>query len=216
MKAAILGKKIGMTRVFAAGGASVPVTVVAAGPCAVLQVKSKDRDGYEAVQLGFEKAKASRSKRPQIGHARAAKTVPHKFVREIRLAEPTDKTAGEEVTVELFETLGVKYVDVVGTSIGKGFQGVMKRHHFGGQPYTHGTERKHRSPGGIGAAGNRGWGRCIKKGKRMAGQMGHERCTVRNQKLFSVDKERGLLLIEGVVPGPRNGYVIVAQSKTRS
>lgn len=215
MKPAILGKKIGMTRVFAENGASVPVTVVEAGPCAVLQIKSKESDGYEAVQLGFQKAKPSRSTRPLIGHTRKAKSVPHQFVREIRLVDPTDKTLGDVVTVELFEANEVKYVDVIGTSIGKGFQGVMKRHHFGGQPGSHGTERKHRSPGGIGAAGNRGFGRCIKKGKKMGGQMGHERCTVRNQKLVSIDKDRNLLLIQGVVPGPRNGYVIVSQAKAK-
>lgn len=215
MNAAILGKKVGMTRVFAEDGSSIPVTVVEAGPCPILQVKTKDTDGYEAVQLGFEKARASRSTRPQIGHARKAGSVPQRFVREVRLAQPTDKSAGDVVTVEIFEELGVKFVDVVGTSIGKGTQGVMKRHNFGGQPGSHGTERKHRSPGGIGSSGNRGLGRCIKKGKRMAGRMGNERCTVRNQKLVSVDKDRNLLLIAGVVPGPRNGYLIVSKAKTK-
>lgn len=215
MNAAILGKKVGMTRVFAEDGSSIPVTVIEAGPCPILQVKTKDTDGYEAVQLGFEKARASRSTRPQIGHARKAGSVPQRFVREVRLAKPSDKTAGDVVTVEIFEELGVKFVDVVGTSIGKGTQGVMKRHNFGGQPGSHGTERKHRSPGGIGSSGNRGLGRCIKKGKRMAGRMGNERCTVRNQKLVSVDKDRNLLLIAGVVPGPRNGYLIVSKAKTK-
>ncbi len=215
MNAAILGKKVGMTRVFAEDGSSIPVTVIEAGPCPILQVKTKDTDGYEAVQLGFEKARASRSTRPQIGHARKAGSVPQRFVREVRLAKPTDKSAGDVVTVEIFEELGVKFVDVVGTSIGKGTQGVMKRHNFGGQPGSHGTERKHRSPGGIGSSGNRGLGRCIKKGKRMAGRMGNERCTVRNQKLVSVDKDRNLLLIAGVVPGPRNGYLIVSKAKTK-
>lgn len=215
MTAAILGKKIGMTRVFAEDGASIPVTVVQAGPCPILQVKTKDTDGYEAVQLGFENARRSRSTRPQIGHTRKANAVPQKFVREIRLLDPTEQKAGDVVTVELFETSAVKYVDVIGTSIGKGYQGVMKRHGFKGQPATHGTERKHRSPGGIGSSGNRGLGRCIKKGKRMAGQMGHVRCTTRNQKLVMVDKDRNLLLIQGTVPGPKNGYVIVSKAKTR-
>lgn len=215
MNAAILGKKIGMTRVFADDGSSIPVTVVEAGPCPILQVKTKETDGYEAVQLGFENARPSRSTRPQVGHAKKASTVPQKFIREIRLGDPTDRKAGDTVTVEIFEELGVKLVDVVGTSIGKGFQGVMKRHNFGGQPGSHGTERKHRSPGGIGSSGNRGLGRCIKKGKRMAGHMGHERCTARNQQLVGVDKDRNLLLIQGTVPGPRNGYVIVSKAKTK-
>jgi large subunit ribosomal protein L3 len=216
MYAAILGKKIGMTRVFDAQGAAVPVTVVEAGPCPVLQVKTAANDGYEAVQLGFGRVKPSRSTRPQIGHARKAKTAPQRFVREIRLAQPTSRSVGDVVTVGLFEEQQIRFVDVVGTTIGKGFQGVMKRHHFGGQPGSHGTERKHRSPGGIGASGDRGRGRCIKKGKKMPGHMGHVRCTVRNQRLISVDKERNLLLIKGVVPGPRGGFVVISRAKTKA
>ncbi|HUN80173.1 MAG TPA: 50S ribosomal protein L3 [Phycisphaerae bacterium] len=215
MVAAILGTKIGMTRVFDDVGGSIPVTVVQAGPCPILQVKTGESDGYEAVQLGFVNAKPSRTTRAEIGHARKAKAVPQKFVREIRLGTPTDKAIGDTVTVALFEEQNIKFVDVVGTSIGKGFQGVMKRHHFAGQGASHGTERKHRSAGGIGAQGNRGFGRCVKKGKKMPGQMGHERVTVRNQKLVSVDKDRNLLLIKGVVPGPRGGFVIVSKAKTK-
>jgi large subunit ribosomal protein L3 len=215
MQAAILGQKVGMTRVFDEAGASIPVTVVHAGPCPILQVKKTETDGYEAVQLGFGKAKPSRSTRPEIGHSRKTNNAPQKFVREIRLGAATDKNAGDVVTVGLFEEQGIKFVDVVGTSIGKGFQGVMKRHHFSGQPASHGTERKHRSAGGIGAGGNRGWGRCIKKGKKMPGQMGHERVTVRNQRLVSIDKDRNLLLIKGVVPGPKGGFVVVCRAKTK-
>jgi large subunit ribosomal protein L3 len=216
MYAAILGKKIGMTRVFAEDGAAIPVTVVEAGPCPVLQVKTRETDGYEAVQLGFERTKAARCRHPQIGHAKKAKTVPQRFVREIRLTEPTDRNIGEIVTVKLFEEQNIKFVDIVGTTIGKGFQGVMKRHGFGGQPKSHGCERKHRSPGGIGASGDRGRGRCIKRGKPMAGHMGHVRRTVLNQRLISVDKDRNLLLIKGAVPGPKGGYVVVRRSKTKS
>lgn len=216
MYAAILGKKIGMTRVFDANGAAVPVTVIEAGPCPVLQVKTEATDGYEAVQLGFERMKPSRCRRPEIGHARKAKTMPQKFVREIRLVEPTNRTVGDVVTVGLFEEQEIRYVDVVGTTIGKGFQGVMKRHRFGGQPATHGTERKHRSAGGIGASGDRGRGRCIKKGKPMAGHMGHVQRTARNQRLISVDKENNLLLVKGVVPGPKGGYVVVCRAKTKA
>ena len=216
MYAAILGKKIGMTRVFDENGASIPVTVVEAGPCPVLQVKTTATDGYEAVQLGFDRVKPSRCMRPQVGHARKANTVPQKFVREIRLVEPTNRSIGDVVTVSVFEDEQIKFVDVVGTTIGKGFQGVMKRHNFGGQPASHGCERKHRSPGGIGASGDRGRGRCIKKGKRMAGHMGHSRQTIRNQKLVSIDKDRNLLLIKGAVPGPSGGYVVVSKAKTRS
>ena len=215
MKAAILGKKVGMTRVFDDSGAVVPVTIVEAGPCPVLQVKTTEQDGYEAVQLGFDKVKPSRCKRPQVGHTLKAGTVPHRFVREFRLAGPAEEKPGDVVTVALFETQQIKYVDIVGTTIGKGFQGVMKRHHFTGQPGSHGTERKHRSPGGIGASGDRGRGRCIKKGKPMAGHMGHVRCTARNQKLISIDKDRNLMLIKGAIPGPRGGFVIVSKAKTK-
>lgn len=215
MQAAILGKKIGMTRVFDEAGSSIPVTIVQAGPCPILQIKTHESDGYEAVQLGFQNAKPSRTTRAEIGHAREAKAVPQKFVREIRLVKPTDKQRGDMVTVELFEEQGIKFVDVVGTSIGKGFQGVMKRHNFAGQGASHGTERKHRSAGGIGAGGNRGFGRCIKKGKKMPGHMGHERVTIRNQRLVSVDKDRNLLLIKGVVPGPKGGFVVVCKAVTK-
>ncbi len=216
MHAAILGKKIGMTRVFDKDGVSVPVTIVEAGPCPVLQVKTKDVDGYEAVQLGFEKKKPSRSRCPEIGHAKKASTVPHKFVREIRLAENTETAVGDLVTVGSFEEQSVIFVDIVGTTIDKGFQGVMKRHGFSGQLASHGVERKHRSAGSIGGSGDLGRGRGVKKGKRMPGHMGHVRCTARNQKLVSVDKDRNLLLIKGAIPGPKGGFVIVSKAKTKS
>ncbi len=215
MKAALLGTKVGMTRVFAKDGKAIPVTVILAGPCHVLQVKTTDRDGYEAVQLGFLDKRPTRCRRPEVGHARAAGTIPKRFVREVRLAEATDKKPGDVVTVQLFEEQAVKFVDVVGTTIGKGFQGVMKRHHFAGQESSHGVERKHRSPGAIGAQGNRGLGRCVKKGKRMSGHMGHVRCTARNQQLVLVDKDRNLLLVKGAVPGPRGGFVIVRKATTK-
>jgi len=204
-----------MTRVFDENGVIVPVTLVEAGPCPILQVKTAESDGYEAVQLGYVKCKPSRATIPQIGHARKAGATPQKFIREIRLTDATERKPGEMVTVEVFEEQGVKFVDVVGTSIGKGFQGVMKRWGFAGQEASHGVERKHRSAGGIGAAGNRGHGRCIKKGKKMPGQMGHERVTVRNLKVVSVDKERNLLVIKGAVPGPNGGYLMVSKAKTK-
>lgn len=205
-----------MTRVFDEDGAAIPVTVVEAGPCAILQVKTKELDGYEAVQLGFDRTKPSRCTRPQIGHARKAGSVPHKFVREVRLTEPTEEKVGNVVTVQLFEDQSVKYVDVIGRTIGKGFQGVMRRHGFGGQPASHGVERKHRSPGSIGGSGDLGEGRGVKRGKRMAGHMGHVFRTARNQRLVSVDKDRNLILIKGAIPGPKGGYVIVSKAKTKT
>jgi large subunit ribosomal protein L3 len=215
---AILGKKVGMTQVFAASGERTPVTLVEAGPCLVLQVKRADGvDRYNAVQLGFHDLKPHRATLPEIGHARKAQTAPKAFVREIRLAEPTTKNVGETVTVKMFEEAGVKFVDVIGTTKGRGFQGGMKRWGFGGQPASHGTERKHRSPGSIASRGaERGRSGAIKKGKKMAGRMGGVRRTAQAQALVGVDLEHNLLLIKGAVPGPNGGYVIVRKSKTRA
>ncbi len=217
MATAILGKKIGMTQIFDQEGVRIPVTVVQAGPCTVLQVKSADGpDGYHALQLGFDDVKPHRSTIPQIGHARKAKTSPKAYIREVRLSEPADAEVGQTLTVEMFKEADVKYVDVIGTTIGKGFQGVMRRHGFGGQPASHGTERKHRSPGSIGAhAQNRGTSGAVKKGKRMAGHTGHRRCTILSQRLVEVDAERNMMLIAGAIPGPANGYVIIRKAKIR-
>ena len=216
MLAAILGKKVGMTRVFDESGAAVPVTVVQAGPCTVLQIKSSDGgDGYNAVQLGYEQVAAQRSTRPLIGHAGKAGVGPLRFVREVRLGEPADKALGDEITVGVFEEREVKYVDVSGVSKGRGYAGTMRRYGFGGQPATHGTERKHRSPGSIGGHAPGALGRGIKKGKRMAGHMGHEVCTVRNHALVGVDTENHMLLIRGSVPGPAGSFVVVRESKAK-
>ncbi|MBK8913799.1 MAG: 50S ribosomal protein L3 [Phycisphaerales bacterium] len=218
MVPAILGKKVGMTQVFGPAGERMPVTIVEAGPCVVLQVKAADAaDGYHAVQLGFEDVKPHRSTLPAIGHSRKAQTSPKRFIREIRLSDATDRKVGDVVTVDIFKDAGVKYVDVVGISKGKGFQGAMKRYGFGGQPGSHGTERKHRSPGSIGAhAQNRGTSGAIKKGKRMSGHMGSDRQTIRNQAIVGMDAENNVLWIRGAIPGPPGGYVVIRKSKTRS
>jgi large subunit ribosomal protein L3 len=212
MLPALLGKKIGMTQVYDAAGALCPVTVVQAGPCSVLQVKTPACDGYHAVQLGFVDVKAHRATHPQIGHAAKAGASPKRFIREVRLSQAAEGLQpGSSLTVETFE--GVAKVDVIGTSKGKGFAGVMKRHHFAGMPASHGTERKHRSPGSISAhATNRGYGGDIKRGKRMAGHLGMDRCTHRNLKLVAIDKENHLLLIQGPVPGASGGFVMVRKS----
>lgn len=217
MVTAILGKKIGMTQIFDADGRRIPVTVVQAGPCTVLQVKTSDgADGYDALQLGFEDVKPHRSTIPEIGHARKAQTSPKRFIREIRLDQPTDKSVGDTVTVEIFTEQEVKYVDVTGVTKGKGFQGPMKRHGFGGFPASHGTERKHRAPGSIGGhSSNLGTSGGIRKGKKMAGQMGNVRQTIQSQALVEVDLEHNMLLIAGGIPGPKNGYVIVRNAKFR-
>ena len=214
MQAAILGRKIGMTQVYGEDGSLHPVTVVRAGPCSVLQVRTEQTDGYNAVQIGFEDVKVHRATKPQIGHAAKAGQKPKKLVREIRLVEPAaDVEAGQAVTVEAFEN--VAYVDVIGTTKGKGFAGGMKRHGFKGMPASHGTERKLRAPGSIAShSSNAGTGPKIKKGKRMAGHMGSQRCTTRNHKLVGITQDENLLLIKGSVPGANGGFVLIRQSKT--
>ena len=213
MTPALLGKKIGMTRVYDEKGAVVPVTVVQAGPCHVTQVKTLETDGYFAVQLGFGDTKPKLSTFPLIGHAAKAGVGPKRHFQEIRLKDATTLAAGAQVGVELFSD--VKYVDVIGTSKGKGFAGVMKRHHFGGQCASHGTERKHRSPGSI--ASRATWrGQCgkPKKGVRMAGHMGMDRVTTRNHPLVKIDAEKHLLLIKGALPGPNGGLLFVRKAIT--
>ena len=212
MLPAILGKKIGMTQVYDDAGILHPVTVVEAGPCSVLQVKTAGTDGYEAVQLGFGEVKPHRAAKPQIGHAAKSQCGPKRFVREVR-GPAEEAEPGQEITVEAFE--GISFVDVIGTTKGRGFAGGVKRHGFKGQPASHGVERKHRSPGSIAShASNAGTGPKLKKGKRMAGHMGSSRKTSRNHKLVGIDKENNLLLIKGSLPGANGGLLLVRKSKT--
>lgn len=212
--AMLLGKKVGMTQIYDESGKMHPVTVIQAGPCAVLQVKSSESDGYNAVQLGFEDVKSSRRKQPQVGHSKKSNTVPKKFVREMRLGDDVESEyeVGSFLTVSVFTD--TKYVDVIGTSKGKGYAGVMKRHGFHGFPASHGTERKHRAPGSISSfASDAGHGGNLKKGKKMAGRMGNNRVTAKNHSLVTIDEDRNLLVVKGNVPGPAGGYVIVRSSK---
>lgn len=212
--AMILGKKIGTTQVYDESGRLLPVTVIQAGPCAILQVKTVENDGYSAIQLGYDDVKLSRRKKPQIGHAGKSETSPKRFVREMRLPNggETEYKVGSSITVSVFTDS--KFVDVEGTSKGKGFAGVMKRHGFGGFPASHGTERKHRAPGSIASfATDRGRSGKIKKGKKMGGHMGHSRVTMKNHGVVSVDEEKNLLLVKGSVPGPAGGYVLVHSAK---
>ena len=212
--AMLLGKKVGMTQVYDESGGLLPVTVIQAGPCSVMQVKTPETDGYTAVQLGYDDVKSSRRKKPEVGHTRKAKTVPKRFVREMRLPEgdKLEYKQGDSVTVSVFAE--DKFVDVVGTSKGKGLAGVMKRHGFGGFPASHGTERKHRAPGSIGGfASNAGHGGGPKRGKKMAGHMGNCRVTTKNHSLVAIDEERNLLVVKGSVSGPAGGYVIVCSAK---
>jgi large subunit ribosomal protein L3 len=213
MTPALLGKKIGMTRIYNDKGVIVPVTVVECQPNSVTQVKTADTDGYNAVQLGFDDCKAKHSTYALIGHCAKAGIGPKRHFAEIKLKDPTDKALGDAVNVSAFD--GIQFVDVIGQSKGKGFAGVMKRHHFGGQPASHGTERKHRSPGSIcSRASNRGHTGKPKKGVRMAGHMGADNVTSRNHALVRVDAEKNLLLIKGALPGPNGGLLFVRKSIT--
>jgi large subunit ribosomal protein L3 len=213
--AMLLGKKVGMTRVYDEAGRLIPVTVIQAGPCIVTQIKTDQADGYSAVQMGFEDKKPSRRRQSEIGHAQQANTSPKRFVREWRLpaASEAKYKPGDALTVAIFA--GTKLVDIVGTSKGKGFAGPMKRYGFKGFPASHGTERKHRAPGSIAArAMNAGMGGGLKKGKRMAGHMGDDRVTTKNHVLVAIDEEKNLLVVKGTVPGPSGGYCIVKTAKS--
>lgn len=206
--ATLLGKKLGMTRVYTEDGASVPVTVIELGPCVVTQVRTAETDGYEAVQIGWGDMKARNSTIPMIGHDAAVGADPKRFHREFKAAGGESFEPGQSISVEVFD--GVKFVDVIGTSKGKGTAGSMKRHNFKGQLASHGVERKHRSPGSIGGhATNRGFSGKIKKGKRMGGRLGNERVTVRSCEIVRIDPERNLMLVKGPVPGHNQAQVQV-------
>jgi large subunit ribosomal protein L3 len=200
----ILGRKLGMTQVFDENNRVVPVTVVQAGPNVVTQIRSQESDGYAAVQLAFGAIDPRKVNKPEGGHFAKAGVTPRRFTVELRTTDAADYELGQEITAEAFEAGAV--VDVVGTTKGKGYAGVMKRHGFKGLGASHGTQRKHRSPGSIGGCATPGR---VFKGVRMAGRMGHVRQTTQNLKIHRVDAERGLLLIKGAVPGPRGGLVVV-------
>jgi large subunit ribosomal protein L3 len=200
----VLGTKLGMTQVFGGDGKIVPVTVVAAGPCVVTAVRSADADGYSAVQLGFGEIDPRKVNKPKAGVFAKAGVTPRRYLVEIRTDDATDYTVGSEVTTEKFEPGEI--IDVTATSKGKGFAGVIKRHGFSGLSSSHGTQRKHRSPGSIGGCAFPGH---VFKGLKMAGRMGGERTTVLNLTLHDVDNDKGLLLIKGAVPGPAGSLVLV-------
>jgi large subunit ribosomal protein L3 len=212
--AMLLGKKVGMTQVYDESGNLLPVTVIQAGPCVVMQVKTLESDGYNAIQLGFDDIKTGCRKNSEIGHSQKAETAPKKFVREVRLPEDADQQhkIGESVTVSIFAEENI--LDVTGICKGKGFAGVMKRHGFAGFPASHGTERKHRAPGSISSySSNAGHGAGPKKGKRMAGHLGNTRVTTKNHELVSIDEEKNLLVVKGSIPGSAGSYCIVKSAK---
>jgi large subunit ribosomal protein L3 len=200
----ILGTKLGMTQVFDENNRVVPVTVVRAEPNVVTQVRTEEKDGYTAVQLAAGAIDPRKVNKPVAGHFAKAGVTPRRHLVELRTADASEYTVGQEITAEVFEAGAV--VDITGTSKGKGTAGVMKRHNFRGLGSSHGTQRKHRSPGSIGGCATPGR---VFKGLRMAGRMGHVRVTTQNLKVHKIDAENGLLLIKGAVPGPKGGLVFV-------
>ena len=200
----ILGKKLGMTQIFDDENRVVPVTVVEAGPCIVTQVRTNDIDGYEAVQIAYGDIDPRKVNKPQAGHFKKAGVTPRRHVTEIRVEDASAFEVGQDITAELFNE--VAFVDVTGTSKGKGYAGAMKRHGFGGQGAAHGNQAAHRRVGGIGACATPGR---VFKGKRMAGRMGNEQVTLQNLKVAKVDTESNLLLIKGAIPGINGGIVTV-------
>ncbi len=207
MVTGLIGRKVGMTQLFEADGVVLPITVLKAGPCVVSQVKTVETDGYEAVQLGFVDAAPTKENKPSTGHFKKAGVPPTRVRREVALkggGEPVK--AGDQVSVAIFAD--GERVDVIGTSRGKGFQGVVKRHHFAGGRATHGS-MFHRAPGSIGASS---FPSRVVKGMRMGGHMGADRVTVRNMRVVRVDAENNLLLVEGAVPGGPNSVVVIRKA----
>lgn len=201
---ALLGTKVGMTQVFDPEGRAVPVTVVQAGPCVVSQVRTPERDGYAAVQLGYGEIKDAKVNKPMKGHFAKSGAAPARHVVEVRTDDAAEYAVGSTLTVDRFEP--GEFVDVIGVSKGKGFAGAMKRWNFHGLRDTHGTKRKHRSTGSVGAGTTPGR---VFKGMKGPGHLGHERVTVLNLQIVEADLERNLLLVRGAIPGPNGGLVMV-------
>jgi large subunit ribosomal protein L3 len=207
MRVGLLGRKIGMTQIYEENGTAVPVTVLECGPCIVLQVRTADRDGYHAVQLGFADRKRKNATQAARGHAKKVGAEPKRFVREIRQEDPTETAEGQTLTVDVFQE--IPRVDVIGTSKGRGYSGVVKRHGFKGLRASHGVKRMHRHPGSSGPSADPAHTR---KGILKPGQFGNARITVRNLKVVRVDSTNNLLLVRGAVPGPNGGFIIVRQT----
>ncbi|NLT20591.1 MAG: 50S ribosomal protein L3 [Syntrophomonadaceae bacterium] len=205
MKKAIMGIKVGMTQIFDEGGKAVPVTVVEAGPCTVLQKKNNETDGYEAIQVGFYNLKENKANQPLKGHFKKANVKPLRFIREFKMDNVDNYEVGQDITVDLFQADDI--VDVVGTSKGKGFAGGVKRHNFARGSMGHGS-KYHRRPGSLAAKGPAR----VFKGRKLPGRLGGERVTVQGLKVVKVYPERNLILIKGSIPGPNKGLVMIKNS----
>lgn len=204
----LIGKKVGMTQIFDASGSAKPVTLIEAGPCYVTQVRLQERDGYRAVQLGFGESKPRRMPGGQLGHLKRNNLPPLRHLREFRIKQDEEVKEGDQVTVEVF-AVGER-VDIVAVSKGKGFQGAVKRHGFRGGPKTHGQSDRQRAPGSIGSTSTPGR---VYKGTRGPGHMGSQRVTAQNLQVEWVDTERNLLGVNGSVPGPRGGLVVIKAAR---
>jgi large subunit ribosomal protein L3 len=210
MNVGLLGRKVGMTQIYMEDGTAVPVTVLECGPCTVLQVRTVERDGYTALQLGFDDKKRKSATQADRGHARKVNAEPKRYIREIRqenAVDVADVAEGQTLTVAVFDSIA--RVDVIGTSKGRGYSGVVKRHGFKGLRASHGVKRMHRHPGSSGPSADPAHTR---KGIRKPGQYGHARITARNLKVVRVDAANNLLLVRGAVPGPNGGYLTVRQT----
>lgn len=204
----ILGKKVGMTQIFNEAGNVIPVTLIEVGPCYVTQKKTQEKDGYSAIQLGFEEVSEKHVTKPQAGHLKKSDVPMLKYLREFRVKDHSDLELGQVIDASVFEVGDL--VDVVGVSKGKGFAGVVKRHGFAGGMKTHGQSDRHRAPGSIGAGTTPGH---VFKGMRMPGRMGGERVTVSNLEVVIVDAERNLLAVKGPVPGAKKGLLMVKEAR---
>ncbi|CAB0997926.1 50S ribosomal protein L3 [Corynebacterium diphtheriae] len=200
----ILGTKLGMTQIFDEDNRVIPVTVVEAGPCVVTQIRTVETDGYNAIQIAYGEIDPRKANKPAAGHFKKAGVTPRRHVAEIRMDDVSGYELGQDVTVEIFE--GINFVDVTGTTKGKGYAGAMKRHGFAGQGAAHGNQAAHRRVGGIGACATPGR---VFKGTRMAGRMGSDRVTTQNLKVKKIDADANLILIKGAIPGVRGGIVTV-------
>ena len=205
---AILGEKLGMTQVFDDEASAIPVTVIKAGPCRVVQIKSEETDGYNAIQISYREIPPRKVNQPMAGHFNKAAVPPARHLVEIRVDNPSEYSVGQEIAVSDVLEKGMK-ADVAGVSKGKGFSGVMKRHNFAGQNASHGAHRVHRAPGAIGACATPAR---VFKGMRMAGRMGGERKTSMNLEIVDIDVDRGLLLVRGAVPGGKGAVVLVREA----
>ena len=199
-----------MTQVFDEASKAIPVTAIEAGPCKIAQVRTPERDGYSAIQLAFEEIKETKLSKAELGHLKKNGAGAHRHLVELRVADASGFQVGQEIKADVFEA--GERADVVGTSKGKGFAGVMKRHGFHGGPGSHGTERKHRTPGSVGAGTTPAR---ILKGRKMPGRMGHDRVTVLNLEVVRADPERNLILVKGAIPGPNGGLVVVRSAVRR-